>query len=89
MLERIQDQLKTQYIIQNDTGCWVWQGQLSNSGRGRIKVNNEQGKTIMVSAEDASYMAYIGEIPDKHLVVQSCGNRLCINPEHLALTRLP
>jgi hypothetical protein len=41
--------------------------------------------TQMVSAQTASYHAFIGEVPEGHLVKQTCGNRLCINPEHLGL----
>jgi len=81
---RLQQQLKQQMIQQNDTGCWIWQGPLSNSGHGRLKVQ-VNGAVKMVSAEDASYMAFVGDIPDRHLIMQTCGNRLCINPEHLNL----
>ena len=42
-------------------------------------------RTYMVSAQTAIYHAFIGDIPDGHLVRQSCGNRLCINPDHLEL----
>jgi hypothetical protein len=42
-----------------------------------------------VGADDASYIAFFGEIPPKSLVRQTCGNRLCINPEHLEAMKLP
>lgn len=86
---KLQNQLQARIIIQPDTQCWEWQGQISNSGRGRIMIQSEDGTTRTVSAEDASYLAFIGAIPPKTLVQQSCGNRLCINPEHLALMELP
>jgi len=37
----------------------------------------------MESAHRASYMTFVGPIPDGAFVRQSCSNRLCINPEHL------
>ncbi len=70
---------------QDDTGCWIWSGQISNSGYGRVMEPQHDRTTRMVSAQMASYHAFIGAVPDGHLVKQRCGNRLCINPEHLEL----
>lgn len=87
---KLQAQLRQWSKPDPATGCWEWQGQLSNSGRGRMMIADEEtGSTRMVSAEDASYIAFYGAIPPKHLVRQTCGNRLCINPEHLELLPLP
>ena len=84
MTNEKQQQLQGTTHEQNDTGCWIWQGQISNSGYGRVKQIYDN-KIIMLSAQAASYQAFIGPIPEGHLVKQSCGNRLCINPEHLEL----
>lgn len=67
----------------NGTNCWNWHGQIANSGQGRIKIRDSYGDLYMESAPRASYMAFVGEIPAGHDVIQTCGNRLCINPEHL------
>ncbi len=80
-----QQKLQGMTYLQNDTGCWVWKGQISNSGYGRIMEMQEDSRTKMVSAQTASYHAFIGQVPEGNLVKQSCGNRLCINPEHLEL----
>ena len=80
-----QQRLHSMTAIQNDTGCWIWQGQVSNSGYGRVMEARQDKGTQMVSAQTASYHAFIGEVPEGHLVKQTCGNRLCINPEHLGL----
>lgn len=72
----------------DDSGCWVWQGQISNSGYGRTMIRDEDNKVKMVSAQSASYQQFISEVPDGYLVKQSCGNRLCINPQHLSLFKL-
>lgn len=79
---KLQEQLKTRSQIDAETGCWEWQGQISNTGRGRIMIQ-DGSRNRTVSAEDASYIAFLGEIPEGALVRQGCGNRLCINPEHL------
>lgn len=86
---RLQQQLKQYSQPEEDSDCWIWQGQCSNSGHGRLKIQDENGRVKMVSAEDASYIAFIATIPDKHLVMQTCGKRLCINPDHLALKAFP
>jgi hypothetical protein len=64
------------------SGCWLWRGQISNSGYGRTMFSAAEGRG-MESAHRASYLTFVGPIPDGTLVRQSCGNRLCINPEHL------
>ena len=72
----------------NDSGCWAWQGQVSNSGYGRIKITDINNEMKMVSAQAASYLHFVAEVPDGYLVKQSCGNRLCINPQHLELMKV-
>ena len=72
----------------DESGCWIWQGQISNSGYGRTKIGGADNTVMMVSAQTASYQQFIAEVPDGFLVKQSCGNRLCINPKHLALMKV-
>ena len=72
----------------DDSGCWIWQGQVSNSGYGRVKIADSNNGTKMVSAQTASYLQFVDEVPDGHLVKQRCGNRLCINPQHLTLMKV-
>ena len=84
-LTRVQQRLLV-YVTKNpDNGCWDWNGQIANSGYGRIKVKDHHGELRMLSAQHASYEAFTGPLPDGLLVKQTCNNRLCINPEHLEL----
>lgn len=83
-----QKQLFEMTIPLNDSGCWVWQGQVSNSGYGRLKQVQDDKRIQMVSAQSASYRAFIDSIPAGFLVKQHCGNRLCINPNHLELMQV-
>lgn len=71
--------------VRQNGDCWLWSGQVSNSGYGRTMIVENDGGTRMVSAQTASYLAFIGPIPPGQLVIQSCGDRLCINPDHLRL----
>ena len=84
-MTRRQHNLQAMTRLQQDTGCWIWQGQISNSGYGRVMETQPDHSTKMLSAQTASYHAFIGSVPEGNLVKQSCGNRLCINPEHLEL----
>jgi len=79
------DRLKKRTVILADSDCWQWQSQVSNSGYGRAMLRDENGHMSMQSAHRASYTAFVGELPAEKKVVQSCGNRLCINPAHLLL----
>jgi hypothetical protein len=80
-----QKQLYDTVIVLDDSACWIWQGQVSNSGYGRLKQVQTDKTVRMVSAQSASYRAFVDPIPDGYLVKQRCGNRLCINPAHLEL----
>ena len=84
---------KQKRMVQNilrtdDSGCWIWQGQVSNSGYGRAHELQPDRSLKIVSAQMASYRAFIDEVPEGSLVKQKCGNRLCINPEHLTLIQV-
>lgn len=87
MMNERQQQLHGMTHVQNDTGCWIWNGQISNSGYGRIMQKHDD-QVKMMSAQTASYLAFFSAVPEGHLVKQSCGNRLCINPEHLELMKI-
>jgi hypothetical protein len=82
-----QNRLQAMTQKQDDTGCWIWNGQISNSGYGRLQEMQDDKRIVMVSAQTASYRAFISPVPAGYLVKQHCGNRLCINPEHLELIK--
>jgi len=77
--------LKAQTVKSADSHCWLWQSQVSNSGYGRIMLRDQDGGMRMQSAHRASYISFVGALPQGKKVVQACGNRLCINPDHLEL----
>jgi hypothetical protein len=82
-MTRVQQRL-LMYISKNsESGCWEWTGQISNSGYGRLKIQDEHGDLCMQSAQHISYEVFIRPVARGMLVMQTCRNRLCINPEHL------
>jgi len=82
------DRLLGSIVKEASSGCWLWRGQISNSGYGRMMVRQESGNRLE-SAHRASYAAFVAPIPDGAIVRQRCGNRLCVNPQHLELVDEP
>lgn len=60
------------------SGCWVWTGNLNDSGYGRINVAGRP-----MRAHRVSYRLFVGLIPDGLTLDHTCRRRACINPQHL------
>ncbi len=82
---RLQQKILTNIMKDEATSCWLWTGQVSNSGYGKIMIKDDNNQPHMESADHVSYIAFIGKIPDGMLTRNTCGNRLCVNPDHLEL----
>lgn len=63
--------------VQKTPTCWLWTGCIWH-GYGRWKV---AGKSL--GAHRVSYELAYGFIPDGFVVHNRCGNRACVNPQHL------
>jgi hypothetical protein len=88
--KRMQEKLRASCQINSENQCWEWSGQVSNSGHGRVTFRDHiDGINRKVSAETASYIAFVDEISEGKMVRQTCSNRLCINPEHLEVIDVP
>lgn len=64
-------------ITQDDTKCWDWQGAKGDGGYGTLRFRGKTHRSHRVAFELAN-----GQ-PAKNLVLHSCDNRLCCNPNHL------
>ena len=71
--------ISSKYIIDESTGCWIWQGSpCRKNGYGRFWVNGKN-----VSAHRYSYELAKGKIPDGLSIDHLCRNTMCVNPDHL------
>ena len=61
-------------------GCWEFLGSRRQDGYGRVKI---AGRTIR--AHRLAHEAWVGPIPEGAVVMHSCDNPPCINPEHLSV----
>lgn len=63
--------------------CWGWKGCRDSSGRGLLYVSGKLQKAHRVSWE----LYHESEIPSGRYVRPTCGNRDCVNPEHLQVSK--
>lgn len=61
------------------TKCWIWTGATNSNGYPIIK-NGKRG--CLLARREAARLAGLVLMP-RQPVATTCGNRLCINPEHL------
>ncbi len=62
-----------------DNGCWIWKRFKNKQGYGFLRFRKRG-----MNAHRASFIAHGGSFPNgKNLVLHSCNNPSCVNPEHL------
>jgi len=64
------------------TNCWNWMGQRDRLGYGKIRVAKKGIRHYWQRCHRYARAVWIGPIPDGQLVLHSCDNRGCCNPEH-------
>lgn len=59
------------------SGCWLWNGSLTD-GYGSFYLDGRNRK-----AHIASYVIFVGSVPEGKVLDHLCRIRDCVNPEHL------
>lgn len=75
--EQLRDKITANVKLED--GCWIWQKSFGSHGYGNIGTGGGRNETV----HRVSHEVFNGEIPDGLLVLHSCGNRKCCNPDHL------
>lgn len=66
---------------EDENGCWVWNGRRDRDGYGLV----DDVRAVPVSAHRVAYGKWVGPVPDGKVLMHSCDNRPCINPDHLSI----
>jgi hypothetical protein len=82
--ERIREKVLARVLIDEMTGCWVWQGPDSGTGRGggypRMSLD---GGTVAV--HKVMWIIENGPVPPRKQLDHECVQRMCVNPIHIQL----
>ncbi len=71
------------YEIVDD--CWICVSHLEQKSTGYTKCDFKiDGKSKTISLHRATYMHYHGEIKGNNVVMHSCDDPMCFNPDHLS-----
>lgn len=84
--DRIRAQLMSRVVVDEATGCWLWQGRTSGEpGRGRAGRGHSYPRVDIdggtMAAHRAMWIVEHGPIPPRKQLDHACRNRLCIRPD--------
>jgi hypothetical protein len=69
--------------IDHESGCWNWMGSKNGNteyGKFSYRVG---GQTFHPTAHRFCWETFVGPIPEGLEIDHLCGNKLCVNPDHL------
>ncbi len=66
--------------VHHPAGCWIWTGRINRTGYGRFHAGSR-----MLRAHRFAYDQLIGGLDLERVLHHLCHNKLCCNPDHMAL----
>jgi hypothetical protein len=75
---------KLNAYLDKSGGCWIWTGFVEKDGYGRIYEDLYPSDISKVMVHRVMYHFKIGDLIKGMVITQTCGNKLCCNPKHLA-----
>lgn len=81
--KRIVRRFEKKYIPEPNSGCWLWLAAVGSSGHGQFFIRKSTKRKGIINAHRASWLIYKGLIGPLDLVLHSCDNPYCVNPDHL------
>ena len=76
--DSVKDRFWDKVDMDADTDCWIWQGFQISRGFGGFTYDHK-----LYAAHRVSYYLEYEDYSADLLVLHKCGNRLCVNPQHL------
>lgn len=70
--------LRSRYVVDSVTGCWVWTNGLKKAGYAGLLFRG-----AFYYGHRFSYLIHVGPIPEGLHIDHLCRNRACVRPDHL------
>ena len=72
------ERFNKKYIVDPNTGCWIWTGSLNNKGYGNFRVGDK-----VLKAHRFAYEYFVEPLDYSYEICHNCNNSKCVNPMHL------
>jgi hypothetical protein len=70
------------WTVDPNTGCWEWNGRRDNTPKSTYaRVDDENSRPVLTHR--IAYIKWVGELAPEAVLLHSCDNPGCINPDHL------